>query len=130
MIEVLCQAFSHMDSMFGSFLKQMHQHQYLDLETRKHKQSGGYNYPFAGEDYSFIFMNATRDADGWFTWAHEAGHALHHYLTKKWSLQYARQYPAELAEIASMSMELFTIDQLKDRLSTEEYHQVLEKKIM
>lgn len=57
-------------------------------------------------------MNAMRDHNGRFTWAHEAGHGIHHYLTNHLPLDYQRDCPSEICEIASMSMELFTMDDL------------------
>ena len=57
-------------------------------------------------------MNAMRDHSGRFTRAHEAGHGLHHYLTKHLEVEYFRDCPSEICEIASMSMELFVIDDL------------------
>lgn len=112
MIDKLCLLFHDMDPEFEQFIYRMKEKGYLDLETRKNKAPGGYNYPLAGSDYSFIFMNALRDSYGWFTWAHEAGHALHHHQNKDLSLWYFRDCPSEICEIASMAMELFTIDDL------------------
>ena len=86
MIEKLQLLFHDMDPKFASFIERMKTQGNLDLETRKNKAPGGYNYPLAGSQYSFIFMNALRDSYGWFTWAHEAGHALHHLQTDKLSL--------------------------------------------
>lgn len=57
-------------------------------------------------------MNALRDGNGRFTRAHEAGHALHHYLNRHISPDFLRDCPSEICEIASMAMELFTIDSL------------------
>ena len=57
-------------------------------------------------------MNAMRDGYGWFTRAHEAGHAIHHNLTCHLPIGYFRDCPMEICEIASMAMELFTIDDL------------------
>jgi oligoendopeptidase F len=57
-------------------------------------------------------MNAMRDYDGRFTRVHEAGHGIHHYLTRHLSVGSFRDCPFEIMEIASMSMELFTIDDL------------------
>jgi oligoendopeptidase F len=57
-------------------------------------------------------MNAMRDHDGRFTRAHEAGHGIHHYLTRHLPIEYFRDCPSEICEIASMSMELFTMDDL------------------
>lgn len=56
----------------------------------------------------FIFMNAAgtqRDVE---TFVHEAGHAMHSFCMKGIPLAGFRDYPMEIAEVASMSMELLT----------------------
>ena len=78
MIDKLCLLVKDMDPEFETFIRGMQQEKNLDLETRKNKAPGWYNYPLAGQAYSFIFMNALRDSYGWFTRAHEAGHGIHH----------------------------------------------------
>ena len=42
------------------------------------------------------------------TMVHEAGHAFHSMLSRHHALQPHRDYPIEIAEVASMSMELLT----------------------
>lgn len=79
-------------------------------------------------------MNARRDSNGWFTWAHEAGHAIHHYLNRDLEIDEFRNCPSEICEIASMAMELFTSDdlarigcnddQIKDALSDKIFKDV------
>lgn len=43
----------------------------LDLDVRKGKGPGGYNYPLALHDTSFIFMNITNNTHGLFAMLHE-----------------------------------------------------------
>lgn len=81
----------------------------LDLDSRKGKAPGGYQYM---QDFSrkpFIFMNAAglhRDVE---TMVHEAGHAFHSMLCKDDPWLHYRHSPIEFAEVASMSMELLTM---------------------
>ncbi len=84
----------------------------LDLDTRKGKRPGGYNYPLAMSDTSFIFMNASTDSYGLFTMLHECGHALHHFYTQGIEPSYQRHPGSEVCEIASMAQELLSIDKL------------------
>jgi oligoendopeptidase F len=58
----------------------------------------------------FIFMNAassTRDVE---TMVHEGGHAVHSFLSKDLELAAFKNCPSEVAELASMSMELISYD--------------------
>jgi oligoendopeptidase F len=41
---------------------------------------------------------------------HESGHAVHSFLCHPLTLNGFKEYPTEIAEVASMSMELFTMD--------------------
>jgi oligoendopeptidase F len=82
----------------------------LDLESRKGKAPGGYNYPMAETSVPFIFMNAassTRDVE---TMVHEGGHAVHSFLSKDLELAAFKNCPSEVAELASMSMELLSYE--------------------
>jgi oligoendopeptidase F len=56
-------------------------------------------------------MNAAGTADDVVTMMHEGGHALHSFLSHDLSLSAFKEYPMEMAELASMSMELFSMDQ-------------------
>ena len=44
------------------------------------------------------------------TMVHEGGHAVHSFLTHRLSLSAFKEYPMEIAEVASMAMELFSMD--------------------
>jgi oligoendopeptidase F len=83
---------------------------HLDLESRKGKAPGGYNYPLAEIGVPFIFMNATSTMRDMTTIMHEGGHAVHNFLTKDLLLSDFKSPPMEVAELASMSMELISMD--------------------
>ena len=59
---------------------------------------------------SFIFMNSVGTVGDLITMVHEAGHALHAGAMQKLELNEFRNVPSEIAELASMSMELLTMD--------------------
>ncbi len=71
---------------------------------------GGYNCPLAETGAPFIFMNAAGTQDDVTTMVHEGGHAIHSFLTHALPLTGFKEYPTEIAEVASMSMELFSMD--------------------
>jgi len=87
---------------------------YLDLESRKGKAPGGYNYPLSETGIPFIFMNATGRLRDLVTMMHEGGHAVHSFVTRDLDLTYFKHTPSEVAELASMSMELISIEQWKE----------------
>lgn len=103
-------AFNRIDSFFSDCLLTMKKMKHLDLESRKGKSPGGYNYPLAETGVPFIFMNAAsmqRDVE---TMVHEGGHAIHSFLTRELPLESFKETPSEVAELASMSMELLSMD--------------------
>ncbi|ULQ55595.1 M3 family oligoendopeptidase [Flavihumibacter rivuli] len=92
----------------------------LDLESRKGKAPGGYNCPLAETGAPFIFMNAAGQMHDVTTMVHESGHAVHSFLAHPLPLSAFKEYPMEVAEVASMSMELFTMDYWTSFFSKEE----------
>lgn len=81
----------------------------LDLDSRRGKAPGGYQYMRDRRRVPFIFMNAAglhRDVE---TMVHEAGHAFHSMFCRDEPLLHYRHAPIEFCEVASMSMELLTM---------------------
>jgi oligoendopeptidase F len=99
-----------LDPFFGNCLRKMDTLNQLDLDSRKGKAPGGYNMPLAESGAPFIFMNAAAQMSDLTTMVHEAGHAIHSFLSHGLELTGFKEYPTEMAEVASMSMELFTMD--------------------
>jgi oligoendopeptidase F len=104
------ECFCKLDPFLGDCLQIMNSMGHLDLESRKGKAPGGYNYPLAEIGVPFIFMNATSTMRDMTTIMHEGGHAIHNFLTKDLSLGDFKSPPMEVAELASMSMELISMD--------------------
>jgi oligoendopeptidase F len=100
--------FQRLDPTLGGYFKQMADERLLDLDSRKGKRPGGYctSLPYRGRP--FIFMNAVGVAGDVDTLLHEAGHAFHVFEAHHIPLYWQRQTGSEMAEVASMSMELLT----------------------
>ncbi|MEA3443888.1 MAG: M3 family oligoendopeptidase [Bacteroidota bacterium] len=102
--------FKKIDPRFGSFISTMDEMKYLDLDSRKGKAPGGFNYPLHESNVPFIFMNATGNLRDLETMVHEGGHAIHSFLTSNLALVDFKSTPSEVAELASMSMELISME--------------------
>ena len=102
--------FDQLHPFFADCLKKMNSLKHFDLESRKGKAPGGYNCPLAESGAPFIFMNAAGQMSDVTTMVHEGGHAIHSFLSHNLSLSAFKEYPMEIAEVASMSMELFSMD--------------------
>jgi oligoendopeptidase F len=103
--------FRRMDPFFADCLVKMEALRHLDLDSRKGKAPGGYNMPLAESGAPFIFMNAAGQMSDVTTMIHEGGHAVHSFLAHPLELSAFKEYPTEMAEVASMAMELFSMDQ-------------------
>jgi oligoendopeptidase F len=110
LVERTIACFDALDPFLGQCLRIMREMSHLDLESRKGKAPGGYNYPLAEIGVPFIFMNATSTLRDMVTIMHEGGHAVHSFLTRKLELGDFKNPPSEVAELASMSMELISMD--------------------
>lgn len=104
------ECFNQLRPFFGDCLRTMKAMGHLDLESRKGKAPGGYNCPLAESGAPFIFMNAAGQLDDVTTMVHEGGHAIHSFLAHELELNGFKEYPTEIAEVASMSMELFSMN--------------------
>ncbi len=105
------QVLQRIDPYFGDCLKKMQAKQQLDLFAREGKAPGGYNYPLDITGVPFIFMNATNTWHDIITLIHEAGHAVHNFLMTDLPLHLFKHPTCEVAELASMTMELITMDE-------------------
>jgi len=102
--------FNAIDSKLGDKLAIMKANNLFDVESRKGKAPGGYNYPLAETGAPFIFMNSANSLRDLTTMVHEGGHAIHTFLTANLELNDFKHCPSEVAELASMSMELISMD--------------------
>jgi len=110
LVDRTIECFKRLDPYLGDCLTIMRQMGHLDLDSRKGKAPGGYNYPLAEIGVPFIFMNATSTLRDMVTILHEGGHAVHSFLTRDLELNEFKNTPAEVAELASMSMELISME--------------------
>ncbi|MCS6935498.1 MAG: M3 family oligoendopeptidase [Chitinophagales bacterium] len=100
---------NRLDPYFGKCIAIMHKTGSLDIEARVNKSNGGYNMGMPETGIPFIFMNAAKGEHDLITIIHEGGHAIHSFLTNSLPLSILRDVSAEMAELASMGMELLTI---------------------
>ncbi|HJS56140.1 MAG TPA: M3 family oligoendopeptidase [Chitinophagaceae bacterium] len=130
LIEKSIACFNELNPFFAGCLEKMKMMGHLDLDSRKGKAPGGYNCPLAESGAPFIFMNAAGQMDDVTTMVHEGGHAVHSFLAHPLELTAFKEYPMEIAEVASMAMELFTMDnwhvffRSEDELKQAKEHQL------
>lgn len=115
-IKILCKV----KPAFGEKLEMMKNSEFLDLENRRGKAPGGYNFPLAEHGAAFIFMNAVGLNSDVRTLLHESGHAMHSFAKAEETISQYKNTPSELAELASMAMELLTLEYLDEYYKDEE----------
>jgi oligoendopeptidase F len=98
--------FTQLDPVLGGYFGTMRTEHVLDLESRPGKAPGGYCTVFPHRKVPFIMMNGTGTDSDVGTLLHEAGHAFHDFETFALPIFMQRHPGSEMAEVASMSMEL------------------------
>lgn len=109
-LEKTINCFATVHPFLGNCMEMLRDMKHVDLESRKGKAPGGFNYPLYESGVPFIFMNATNSLRDLVTIVHEGGHAAHSVLTKDLDYVEFRSTPSEVAELASMSMELISME--------------------
>jgi oligoendopeptidase F len=110
LIEKSIKCFTNINPYLGERLEIMKENSLFDVESRKGKAPGGYNFPLSETGAPFIFMNSANTFRDLTTMVHEGGHAVHTFLTADLELNDFKHCPSEVAELASMSMELISMD--------------------
>lgn len=120
LVEKTIRCFTKIDPYLGDCISKMKALGHLDVMSRKGKAPGGYNYPLDETGIPFIFMNATQSLRDIVTMVHEGGHALHSFVTSDFSIQAFKHPTSEVAELASMSMELISMEYWEEFFNTKE----------
>lgn len=120
LINGVIRIFDRTDEFFAKTLKDMKSKGMLDLESRKAKSPGGYCTYYPYSKTPFIFMNGAHSQDDMSTLVHESGHSVHGMLCSDMAIASYRETPSESAELASMSMELISMDKWDEFYKNEE----------
>jgi len=106
---------AQVETDFRGYLMAMADAGLLDLENRKGKAPGAYSTTLPFRELPLIFMNAVGMDDDVRTLLHESGHAFHSFEATRLPLLFQRHPGSEMAEVASMSMELLAAPFLDER---------------
>ena len=120
MLDKTIELFYKIDTYCGERLEIMKEMKHLDLESKTGKAPGGYNYPLYEIGVPFIFMNSVGLHRDLVTMVHEGGHAVHSFLSRDLPLTSFKSLTSEIAELASMSMELISMEHWDNIYDNEE----------
>jgi oligoendopeptidase F len=123
--------FRRIDPELAGYFRTMMDENLLDLENRPGKAPGGYMDALTDTGVPFIFMNAVgthRDVE---TLLHEGGHSFHYFLARRQPLfnYQTLGIGAEIAEVASMSMEYLSLPYLGEFYSEDEVKRIYDNKL-
>ena len=110
LLDKTVECFQRIDPKLADYIRIMRRMGHFDVESRKGKAPGGYNYPLEEIGVPFIFMNATSSLRDVVTMVHEGGHAIHSFEVRNLPINAFRNPTSEVAELASMSMELISME--------------------
>ena len=100
--------FANLEADFSTDFQRMSDARLLDLDNRKGKAPGGYCDSLPYSKLPLIFMNAVNVDEDVRTLLHESGHSFHVFEAANLPYLFQRHPGAEMAEVASMSMELLS----------------------
>lgn len=108
---VLVDALSVMGEDYTNILKEAYENRWVDVQENKGKRSGAYSSGTYGTN-PYILMNWKDNVDNLFTLAHEFGHSVHSYYTRKHQPYIYGDYSIFVAEVASTCNEALLNDYL------------------
>ena len=120
--------FHEIDPFLGSCMSQMKKANRIDLDSRKGKAPGGSNYPLYVTGLPFIFRYSTNSLRDMVTLVHEGGHAVQSIVDRPLELVDFKNLPSEIAELASMSMELISMEHWHHYFETEQELKMAKRK--
>jgi oligoendopeptidase F len=112
--------FEKVHPFLGRCMETLRDLKHVDLDSRKGKAPGGFNYPLYESGVPYIFMNSSNSLRDLVTIVHEGGHAIHSIVTRDLKYVEYKNTPSEVAELASMSMELISMEHWDDFFDDKE----------
>lgn len=103
---------------YGKILLEGFNNRWIDVEENKGKRSGAYSSGEYGTN-PYVLLNWQDNVDNTFTLAHELGHSLHSYYTRKQQPYRYGDYSIFVAEVASTCNEALLNDYLLKNIDDE-----------
>lgn len=104
---------------YGSILKEGFENRWVDVQENRGKRSGAYSSGTYGTN-PYILMNWQDNVNNLFTLAHEFGHSVHSYYTRKTQPFPYGNYSIFVAEVASTCNEALLNDYLLKTITDEQ----------
>ena len=112
--EIILEALSVLGDEYINVLRKTFDNRWVDIVENQGKRSGAYSSGTYGTA-PYILMNWQDNIDNLFTLAHELGHSVHSYLTRKYQPYVYGNYSIFVAEVASTTNENLLLNYLLDQ---------------
>ncbi|MFD3447347.1 oligoendopeptidase F [Microbacteriaceae bacterium 4G12] len=109
--DILLKSLAILGDEYVSILKEAYENRWVDVYENKGKRSGAYSSGAYGTN-PYILMNWQDNVNNLFTLAHEFGHSVHSYYTRKTQPYVYGDYSIFVAEVASTCNEALLNDYL------------------
>lgn len=116
--DILFKALKPLGDKYLSDLENAFNEKWIDIYPSKGKKSGAYSWG-CYDSYPYLLLNYNDTTDAVSTMAHELGHSMHSYYSKKQNY-IDSNYPIFLAEIASTVNEVLINDYMYKNAKTKE----------
>lgn len=117
-VELTLSATAPLGSDYTDALAEGFSRRWVDRYENVGKRSGAYSGG-CYDTHPYILHNFNGTLSSVFTLAHEAGHSMHSFLSRKSQPYHTSEYRILVAEVASTTNEMLLIDLLMDRLEDE-----------
>ena len=117
--DIVLEAIKPLGEEYVKIARKGFEQRWFDVMPNEGKRSGAYSSG-SYDTQPYILLNHTDSIDDVFTIAHELGHSMHSYYTRKTQPFIYGSYSIFLAEIASTTNELLLLDYMLENSQSEE----------
>lgn len=117
--EIILEALAPLGEEYLSIVEMAFDERWMDLFENENKRSGAYSSGTYGTN-PYILMNWQDTLDNVYTLAHELGHSVHSYYTRKYQPQVYGNYSIFVAEVASTTNEQLLTDYFLKKYSDKQ----------
>lgn len=117
--DIVLEAIKPLGEEYVKVARKGFEQRWFDVMPNEGKRSGAYSSG-SYDTQPYILLNHTDSIDDVFTIAHELGHSMHSYYTRKTQPFIYGHYSIFLAEIASTTNELLLLDYMLEHSQSEE----------
>ena len=117
--EIILNGLAPLGEEYINVLKEGFENRWVDVHENKGKRSGAYSSGSYGTN-PYVLMNWQNNVNNLFTLAHEFGHSVHSYYTRKTQAYPYGNYSIFVAEVASTTNESLLNDYLLKTINDEQ----------